>query len=158
MRWLRGERELSSAARGHCLVRLAATALCSRNINIGVAGVNVRWPLTQAGKMYNQTFSAIRSSPCYLGAENAIQSLSDSGSCLPEAESKFQDYFQHLPFSMGFPSGSEVQETQVWSLGQEDSLEKDMATHSSILAWRTTVGRVAKIWTGWKQLSTKNSF
>ena len=27
-------------------------------------------------------------------------------------------------------------ETQVLSLGQEDSLEKGMATHSSILAWR----------------------
>ena len=27
-------------------------------------------------------------------------------------------------------------ETQVRSLGQEDSLEKGMATHSSILAWR----------------------
>ena len=29
-----------------------------------------------------------------------------------------------------------VQETQVWSLGQEDPLEKEMATHSSILAWK----------------------
>ena len=29
-----------------------------------------------------------------------------------------------------------VQETQVQSLGREDSLEKEMATHSSILAWR----------------------
>ena len=29
-----------------------------------------------------------------------------------------------------------VQETQVQSLGQEDHLEKGMATHSSILAWR----------------------
>ena len=29
-----------------------------------------------------------------------------------------------------------VQETQVQSLGWEDSLEKEMATHSSILAWR----------------------
>ena len=29
-----------------------------------------------------------------------------------------------------------VQETQIRSLGQEDSLEKEMATHSSILAWR----------------------
>ena len=28
-----------------------------------------------------------------------------------------------------------VQETWVQSLGQEDSLEKGMATHSSILAW-----------------------
>ena len=30
---------------------------------------------------------------------------------------------------------SAVQETQVQSLGQEDPLEKKMATHSSILAW-----------------------
>ena len=29
-----------------------------------------------------------------------------------------------------------MQETQVQSLGQEDLLEKGMATHSSILAWR----------------------
>ena len=29
-----------------------------------------------------------------------------------------------------------VWETQVQSLGQEHSLEKGMATHSSILAWR----------------------
>ena len=28
-----------------------------------------------------------------------------------------------------------VQETQVQSLGREDPLEKEMATHSSILAW-----------------------
>ena len=43
---------------------------------------------------------------------------------------------------MGFPGGSVVknvtakQETQVPSLGQEDPLEKEMTTHSSILAWR----------------------
>ena len=30
----------------------------------------------------------------------------------------------------------ETQETQVQSLGQEDPLEKKVATHSSILAWR----------------------
>ena len=29
-----------------------------------------------------------------------------------------------------------VQETWVQSLGQEDFLEKEMATHSSILAWK----------------------
>ena len=29
-----------------------------------------------------------------------------------------------------------MQETQVRSLGQEDPLEKGMATHASILAWR----------------------
>ena len=31
---------------------------------------------------------------------------------------------------------SAVQETWVQFLGLEDSLEKDMATHSSILAWK----------------------
>ena len=42
---------------------------------------------------------------------------------------------------LGFPSGSVVKhppamwETWVQSLGQEDPLEKEMATHSSILAW-----------------------
>ena len=30
----------------------------------------------------------------------------------------------------------ETQETQVQSLGQEDPLEKEMATDSSILAWK----------------------
>ena len=42
---------------------------------------------------------------------------------------------------MGFPGGSVVknppalQETQILSLGWKDPLEKEMATHSSILAW-----------------------
>ena len=30
-----------------------------------------------------------------------------------------------------------MQETQVLSLGQEDPVEKEMATHSSILVWRS---------------------
>ena len=29
-----------------------------------------------------------------------------------------------------------IRENQVWSLGQEDLLEKEMATHSSVLAWK----------------------
>ena len=29
-----------------------------------------------------------------------------------------------------------MQETQVQSLGREDPLEKEMATHSNILAWK----------------------
>ena len=46
---------------------------------------------------------------------------------------------------MGFPGGSvvknhlpmqETQELWVQSLGWEDPLEEEMATHSSILAWR----------------------
>ena len=44
-------------------------------------------------------------------------------------------------FDMGFPSSSAVknlpamQETQVQSLGQEDSLEEGMTAHYSTLAW-----------------------
>ena len=34
------------------------------------------------------------------------------------------------------PAMQETQETQLRSLGQEDSLEEEMATHSSILAWK----------------------
>ena len=34
------------------------------------------------------------------------------------------------------PAMQETEETQVQSLGQEDPLEKDVATYSSILAWR----------------------
>ena len=42
------------------------------------------------------------------------------------------------------PAMQETQETQVQSLGQEDPLEKEMATGSSILAWRSP-------WTGGPQ-------
>ena len=47
-----------------------------------------------------------------------------------------------LRICKGFPDGSEgkclpaVKETWVRSLGRKDPLEKEMATHSSILAWR----------------------
>ena len=47
-----------------------------------------------------------------------------------------------LGLGRGFPDGSLVknlpamQGRQVQSLGREDPLEKDVATHSSILAWR----------------------
>ena len=36
-----------------------------------------------------------------------------------------------------------MQETWVQSLGREDPLEKEMATHSSILAWRIPIDRGA---------------
>ena len=48
----------------------------------------------------------------------------------------------NLCYYRGFPGGSDVKSlpatwgTPVQSLGQEDSLEKGMVTHSSILAWR----------------------
>ena len=51
-----------------------------------------------------------------------------------------------------------MQETQVRPLGQKDSLEKEMATHSSILAWEIPwteeAGRLqSKELQSWRQLS-----
>ena len=40
-------------------------------------------------------------------------------------------------------SPTTMQETWVWSLGWEDPLEEGMATHSSVLAWRTPMDREA---------------
>ena len=43
-----------------------------------------------------------------------------------------------------------MQETQVQSLGQEDPLEKGMATHSSISAWKIPWTEVfGRLQSGW---------
>ena len=44
-----------------------------------------------------------------------------------------------------------MRETWVQSLGQEDPLEKEMATHSSILAWRIP-WRIPVFWPKFPQL------
>ena len=50
-------------------------------------------------------------------------------------------FYVLVPVTLGFPGGSTVknpaakQEMSVQSLCQEDPLEKEIATHSSILAW-----------------------
>ena len=59
---------------------------------------------------------------------------------------------------LGFPGGSDGKESacNAGDLGWEDPLEEDMATHSSIVAWRipmdrgawrATVHEVTKSWT-----------
>ena len=48
-------------------------------------------------------------------------------------------FFLEFPkwFSVKNPSAmKETQKGQVWSLGQEDRLEEEMATHSGSLAWK----------------------
>ena len=52
------------------------------------------------------------------------------------------------------PIMQELQETWVGSLGQEDPLEKGMATHSSILAWRIPCSLVGYSSWGHKELDT----
>ena len=66
----------------------------------------------------------------------------------------------HLPMQ-------ETQETQLQSLGQEDPLEEEMATHSGVLAWRIpwteksgrlqSIGlqRVRHDWSDWAQTQAK---
>ena len=61
-----------------------------------------------------------------------------------------------IPVAQAVKNPLAMQETRLRSLGQEDPLEKDIATHSSILSWRipmdrgawqATVHRIAKGWT-----------
>ena len=61
-------------------------------------------------------------------------------------------------YAWGFPSGSAVknppavqdtQEMGVQSLGKEDPLEESMATHSSILAWKTHRQRSLASYSPW---------
>ena len=53
----------------------------------------------------------------------------------------FSEIYTFVYMSMGFPGGSVVknlpakQEAQIWFLAQEDTLVKQIATHSSFLAW-----------------------
>ena len=57
--------------------------------------------------------------------------------------SRWRDMYHSIPVSQGFSDGSDGKESScnvrdwVQSLGREDPLEKEMATPSSILAWRT---------------------
>ena len=51
------------------------------------------------------------------------------------------EYIPHVAWSpmaqwiKNLPAMPEIQEMWVWSLGHEDPLEKEMATHSSVFAW-----------------------
>ena len=88
------------------------------------------------------------------GVENSWTQLNDSHT--------HTHTHTHTHLGLGLPGGLvekihlPMQETRVLSLGQEDPLEKEMETHSSILAWeipwtegawRPTVHRVTKSWT-----------
>ena len=76
-------------------------------------------------------------------------------------------YHLHSGFPVGFvvKNLSTMQETQIWSLGWEDPLEKGMAINSSILAWRIPwteesdglqskrLQRVGHGWSDWVHIS-----
>ena len=80
----------------------------------------------------------------------------------------FWNSFESVLYIEGFPNGSVVknppgmQETRVQYLGQEDALEEEMATYSSILVWKTSwteepsglTPKSCKEWDTTEQLST----
>ena len=55
---------------------------------------------------------------------------------LPKSEPVQSIFFPRSLVAHTVKNLSAMQETPVWSLGWEDTLEEGMATHSSILAWR----------------------
>ena len=67
----------------------------------------------------------------------------------PKTQSRKKKKIQEQYCNMGFPVAqlvknlAAVQETWVQSLGLGRSLEKEMATHSTILAWRIPMNRGA---------------
>ena len=67
-----------------------------------------------------------------------------SSEILPNKTANHHSFLSpHLSSSLVAQVGKSLpamQETQVQSLGWEDPLEKEMATHSSILAWKTMDG------------------
>ena len=89
-------------------------------------------PWRDGARCHDLSFLMLRFKPAF----SLSLSPSSRGSLVPPL------FLPYTPHSMGFPFGSkgrvcpQVQETRVRSLGREDSPEKEMATHSSILAWR----------------------
>ena len=79
---------------------------------------------------------------------------------------QFSSYLWASPHEAAVKNPSVIQETQemqVWSLGREDPLEEEMASHSSILAWKILsrtekpgelVCGVTKSWT-WLSVHTR---
>ena len=86
-------------------------------------------------------------------------------SCCSDALSCCHSAFPVCMTPRCFPGGSAVknppvmQETRVWSLGGEDPLEEEMATHSSILAWEIpwTEGRLHDLVTEQQQRTCRAS-
>ena len=63
----------------------------------------------------------------YSGLENPMDCIAPLGSQRVGWDSLVAQMIKHL---------SAMRETRVWALGWEDPLEKEMATHSSAIAWK----------------------
>ena len=73
----------------------------------------------------------------------AMQELQELQVQFPSQEDPLEEGMTTPPVFLGFPGGSVGKESvcNTGNLGWEDPLEEDMATHSSILAWRIPMER-----------------
>ena len=69
----------------------------------------------------------------YSGLENSMDCIANGAAKSQIRLSDFHFRYMMAQTIMNLPA---IQETQVQSLGREEPLEKGMATHSCILAWR----------------------
>ena len=68
-----------------------------------------------------------------------LEAVTQQGKCVKLAKVRFEDLFRLHRASLVAQRLKRLparRETRVQSLGGEDPLEKEMATHSSILAWK----------------------
>ena len=113
--------------------------------------VSQQWTASEPELLQNQSLALSLFSACRiqqissLGEEVIINSSSEFAAAKGREFLNFYGpcgfYLLHLLYPVGFPGGSddkesELRETWGQSLGWEDPMEKEMATHSSILAWR----------------------
>ena len=79
--------------------------------------------------------------PAVAGRFFTSSATCEAHSCVDSAKTSRKNFLLFCTTRV-FPGNSvvknlpAVQKTQVWSLGREDPLEKEMATHSSIVAWK----------------------
>ena len=100
-----------------------------------------RWKIRSLWLQRQETFGVQSHYFLSYSRRNYSRQLSSTGHC---SVWKFHSLANYIPLQCIFASLvaqrlkhlPPMRVTRVWSLGREDPLEKEMATHSSILAWR----------------------
>ena len=88
----------------------------------GIVATELRKRFKKVSRFYAEIFSKVS---CYLSVIHKLCSIS-----------YFLRVILIFPVAQMVKNLPAIQETQVWSPGWKDLLEKGMAIHSSILAWR----------------------
>ena len=73
---------------------------------------------------------------CYCSVSQSCSTLCSPRDCSTIYIYTYIHAVINFPMAQMVKNLPAMQEIRVWSLGREDSLEKGMGTHSSILAWR----------------------